>query len=92
MSLYIQIKTIAYVFIFGIYFALIFNLLYKILFTKNFLINLITNFLFLFFNSILYFYFLLKINHGIVHMYCFIIFLISFFLYNRLFKKIRWNG
>jgi len=92
MSLNIQIQTIAYTFLFGIYFALIFNLLYKILFTKNFFINLITNFLFLFLNSSFYFYLLYKINDGIIHIYSLLIFLLSFFLYNHLFKKIRWIG
>ena len=88
MSLNIQIQTIAYTFIFGIYTALIFNIFYKILFSKNLFINLITNFIFLFFNSTLYFYFLLKINQGIVHIYSFLIFFCSFFLYNHLFKRL----
>lgn len=92
MSLIVQIQTIAYTFIFGIIFALLFNLLYKILFTKKIVLNLITNFLFMFITSSLYFYFLFKVNRGIIHIYLLFIFLISFFLYNHLFKKIRWNG
>jgi len=92
MTLIIQIQTIAYTFLFGLFFALFFNLLHKILFTKSIFINIITNFLFIFFTSSLYFYFLFKINDGIIHIYFLLIFLISFFLYNRLFKKIRWIG
>ena len=92
MSLIIQIRTIAYTFLFGLYLALVFNLLYKILFSKHLLINIFTNFFFIFLNSILYFYLLFKINNGIIHIYLLFIFLISFILYNHLFKKIRWIG
>lgn len=92
MSLIIQIQTIAYTFLFGIVFALLFNLLYKVLFTKKKFISLITNFLFLFVTSTTYFYLLFKVNSGIIHIYLLFIFLLGFFLYNHLFKKIRWNG
>ena len=92
MSLILQIQSIAYTFLFGIYFSLTFNLLYKILFTKHFVINIITNFFFVILNSILYFYLLFLINNGIIHIYLFFIFLISFFLYNFLFRKIRTGG
>ena len=92
MSLIIQIRVIAFTFLFGLYISFIFNLLYKILFTKNIIINFITNFLFVILNSILYFYLLFMIDSGRIHIYLLFIFLISFFLYNLLFKKIRWNG
>lgn len=92
MSLIIQIQTIAYTFLFGIGFSLLFNLVYKILFTKKVIINFFTNFLFLFITNTLYFYLLFIVNGGVVHIYLLFIFLISFFLYNHLFKKIRWNG
>lgn len=92
MSLAIQIQTIAYTFLFGIYIALLFNLLYRVLFTKSIFLNLISNFLFVIFNSILYFYILFLIDSGRIHIYLLFVFLISFFLYNLLFKKIRWVG
>ena len=92
MSLIIQIQTIAYTFLFGIIVSLLFNLLYKILFTKKIIINFITNFLFMFIMSSLYFYFLLKVNDGVIHIYLLFIFLISFFLYYRIFRKIRCVG
>ena len=66
-----------------------FNIFYKFLFSKYFFLNLLTNFLFIRGNSILYFFLLYKINDGIVHIYLLFIFLISFFLYNKLFRKIR---
>ena len=90
MSLIIQIQTIFYTFLFGLYFALMFNLLYRVLFSKSLILNIISNFLFVTINSILYFYILFKVNSGRIHIYLLFIFLISFFLYNLLFKKIRW--
>ena len=92
MSLIIQIQISAYTFLFGLYIALIFNLLYRILFTKSFVLNLISNFMFVALNSILYFYLLFIIDSGRIHIYLLFVFLISFFLYNLLFKKIRWIG
>ena len=92
MSLIIQIQSLAYTFLFGLYLAFFFNLLYRILFTKHILINIFTNFFFVFLNSILYFYFLFKVNNGIIHLYLLFTFILSFFLYNLLFKKLRGNG
>ena len=89
MSLILQIQSLAYTFLFGLYLALIFNFLYKILFTKSILLNLITNLIFIIINAVFYFYILFKINYGIIHIYLLFTFLISFFLYNNLFKKIR---
>ena len=92
MSLIIQIQTIAYTFLFGLYIAFIFNLLYRVLFTKSVVLNLVSNFMFVALNSVLYFYLLFLIDSGRIHIYLLFIFLISFFLYNLLFKKIRWIG
>ncbi len=92
MNLTIQIQSLFYTILFGVYISLLFNLLYKILFTKHFFVNLITNILFIFSNTTLYFYLLFKINSGIIHIYLLFVFLISFFLYNLLFRKIRWNS
>lgn len=89
MSLSVQIQVIFYTFLFGLYFSFLFNLLYKTLFTKHLIINIITNFLFITTNTLLYFYLLYKINFGIIHIYLLFVFLISFFLYNKLFIKIR---
>ena len=92
MTLIEQIRVMAFTFIFGIVFAFLFNVLYKVLFTKKIIINILTKFIFFFLLSNLYFYFLFKINSGIVSYYMLLLFLISFFLYNKLFKKIRWVG
>lgn len=89
MNLLTQIQVLSYSFLFGLYFSSTFNLLYKVLFTKYLILNIITNFIYFFGNSFLYFYLLYKINNGIIHIYLLFTFLISFFLYNRLFVKIR---
>ncbi len=89
MNLLTQIQVLSYSFLFGLYFSFTFNLLYKVLFTKYLILNIITNLIFLLGNSFLYFYLLYKINNGIIHIYLLFTFLISFFLYNRLFVKIR---
>ncbi len=92
MTLIEQIRSIALTFLFGILFSLFFNILYKILFTKKIVINIFINLVFFILFSSLYFYFLYNINGGIIHFYLFLVFIISFLLYNRLFKKIRWIG
>ena len=89
MSLIEQIRTIAVTFIFGIVFALFYNLLYKFLFTKSIFINIVTNLIFFFVMGSMYFYLIYLVNGGIIHYYMLFLFLISFFLYNHLFKKIR---
>ena len=89
MNLLTQIQVLSYSFLFGLYFSFTFNLLYKVLFTKYLILNIITNLIYFFGNSFLYFYLLYKINNGIIHIYLLFTFLISFFLYNRLFIKIR---
>ena len=89
MTLIEQIRVIAFTFIYGIVFAFLFNILYSFLNTKSMIINIITNFIFFFMMGSLYFYFLFLINGGIIHIYMLFLFLISFFLYNSLFKKIR---
>ena len=92
MSLIEQIKTIAFTFIFGIIVAFFFNIFYKMLFNKKKILNVITNFFFLFLFSTIYFYFIYQINGGIIHIYLLVVFLISFYLYNKLFRKIRLLG
>lgn len=89
MNLLTQIQVLSYSFLFGLYFSFTFNLLYKVLFTKYLILNIITNLIYFLGNSFLYFYLLYKLNNGIIHIYLLFTFLISFFLYNRLFVKIR---
>ena len=92
MSLIEQIKVIAFTFIFGIIGAFFFNIFYKILFNKRVVIKIFSNFMVLLLFSTIYFYFIYQINGGILHIYLLLVFFISFYLYNKLFKKIRWNG
>jgi len=89
MTLMEQIKAIAFTFIFGIVCSFLFNLFHSFFLTKKNIINIVTNLLFFFVLCNLYYYFLFLINGGIIHCYMLLLFLISFLLYNKLFKKIR---
>ncbi len=89
MELIIQIKSLCLSFLMGIFFSLMFNLFYKYLFTKYTIINIISN---LFFSMLLfgiYFFLLYLVNNGILHIYFLIIFFIGFYLYNKIFVKLR---
>ena len=89
MSLLVQIQSLALSFLYGIFVSLSFNILYNFLFTKYLMINIITN---LFFSMVIfgcYFFLLYLVNNGIVHVYFLITLFISFFLYNKIFVKLR---
>ena len=89
MNLIIQIQSLFYSFLYGLFVSILFNLCYKMIFVKNLILRLIINLLYSIIIYFLYFYFLYKINNGIIHIYFFIVTLIGFFTYNRLFVKMR---
>ena len=89
MSLINQIQSIALSFLFGMFFCLIYNLSYFILYTKSLLLNLITNIMFSLIMFGIYFLLLYNINCGMIHTYFIIVLFISFYLYNKLFVKLR---
>lgn len=67
MTIKIQLLSLIFSFFYGIFFYLMYQLCYKILHNKK--IKVISNIIFVILNTLLYFYFLLKINNGIVHIY-----------------------
>ena len=89
MSLIEQIKVVAFTFLFGIIFSFLFNIIYKYLFYKKKYIRIFINFFFFLIMSSIYYYFIYQLNGGVIHIYMLFIFIISFMLYNKLFKKIR---
>lgn len=89
MSLGIQIQSLAFSFLFGLFASILFNLCYHGLFYKNIFIRIVFNLVFTISLYLLYFYLLYKINNGILHFYFFISLFIGFYIYNRLFVKIR---
>ena len=89
MELTIQIKSLVLSFLYGIFFNLCFNIFYNILFTKYKILNIIANFVFNLFIFGLYFYLLYIINNGIIHFYFLMALFFGFFLYNKLYVKLR---
>ena len=89
MTLDIQIQSLVLSFLFGIVISFAYNIFYNILFTRFWFINILTCFLFSLLMSCLYYYLLFIVNDGIVHLYFLEIVLLSFFIYNRIFAKIR---
>lgn len=89
MTLIVQIQSLCYSFLFGLFASLLFNLCYKVLFYKNIFIRILFNLIFCITLYVLYFYLLYKINNGILHLYFFMMLFIGFYIYNRIFVKIR---
>ena len=89
MSLIVQIKSIALSFGYGIVFSLIYNLSYFLLYTKYKLVNIISNIFFSIIVFGVYFFLLYIVNDGCIHPYFLLAFFSSFFLYNKLFVKLR---
>lgn len=89
MKLDTQIISILFCMAYGIFFALCFNLFYTYLFFSNKYIKIINNIIFM---LIMFFIFTISntlINSGVIHIYFLAIFIFSFFLGNKIFKKIR---
>lgn len=89
MSLLVQMQSLSISFLYGIFLSLTFNLLYNFLFTKYLIINIISNLFFSFVVFGIYFFLLYLVNNGIVHIYFLITLFISFYLYNKIFVKLR---
>ena len=89
MGLIVQIQSFSISFLYGIFLSLIFNILYNLLFTKYKIINIITNLFFALVIFGLYFLLLYLVNNGVVHVYFLVTLFISFYLYNKLFVKLR---
>ncbi len=89
MTLVIQIQSIVLSFLFGIFFSFIYNIFYNFLFTKYLIVNLLSNLLFSLLLFGLYFLLLFIINNGVIHVYFLGTLFLSFFLYNKLFVKLR---
>lgn len=89
MTLKIQIISLIISFLYGIFFSILLNINYKLIYNDNKLIKIISTFLFIVFNSLLYFLILLKINNGIVHIYCLLSLILGFIIYDFILKKIH---
>lgn len=80
MTLKIQIISLIVSFLYGILFSWILNINYKLIYNSKKYISIVGTFVFIICNSLLYFLILMKINHGIIHIYCLLALLIGFIL------------
>ncbi len=87
MTLKLQIISLLVSFIFGIFFSFLLNINYKIIYNEKKIKKIIGTFLFVIFNSLFYFYILLKINNGIVHIYCIFSIILGYILENFVIDK-----
>lgn len=89
MILTVQIKSLVMSFLYGIFMSFMFNLLYNFLFTKYLIINIFSNMMFSLLLFGIYFLLLFNINEGVIHTYFFIALFLGFYLYNKIFVKLR---
>lgn len=89
MDLIVQIQSLFLSFLYGIFFALTFNIFYRFIFTRFIFINIIVDILYSLFIFGLYFYLLYIVNNGIFHLYFLFMLFIGFFIYCKLFVKLR---
>ena len=89
MNLLIQIESIALSFLYGIVFSLSYNVFYYLLNTRFIIINIITNIFYFLVMFGIYYFLLYLVNYGQVHIYFLFILFFSFYLYNKLFVKLR---
>lgn len=87
MTLKVQIISLIVSFLYGIFFSFLLNINYKIIYNNNKFVKIIGTLLFVLFNSLLYFLILLKINNGIVHIYCILALIVGFTFYNSILSK-----
>lgn len=80
MNLKMQIHLILYSFLYGFILSILLDINYKYSYKKSLLIKYIISFLFAINASLIYFFFLQKINNGILHPYSFLWIIIGFTL------------
>ena len=80
MNLHTQVYLILYSFIYGFILSILLDINYKYLYKKTLFIKYIISFLFAINASFIYFFFLQKINNGIIHIYSFLWIIIGFIL------------
>ena len=87
MILIIQIKSLAFSFLYGIFFAFTYKINYKYLMSGMKVFKLILSLFFIFDHILLYFILLSQINNGILHLYFLFTFVLGNIFYVYLFDK-----
>ena len=86
MSLKLQIISLIVSFIYGVIFYYQLNFNYKIVYNEKVIIKVLGTFIFIIANALLYFYILLRINNGIVHIYCLLTLVLGYFIIKKIQK------
>ena len=87
MILLVQIRSLAFSFIYGIFFSFTFKINYKYLISNNLFFKIILSFLFILDHILLYFILISRINNGIVHIYFLLFFVLGTIFYVYLFDR-----
>lgn len=87
MILTLQIKSLAFTFIYGIFFAFTYNKNKKILLNNNLVFKIIINLLFMSNHALIYFIGIRTINNCILHIYLPIFFILGILFYNFYFTS-----
>ena len=85
MILIIQIRSLAFSFIYGIFFAFKYKINRKFLISNYIFFKIIINLLFMLDHVLLYFILLSKINNGMLHIYFLLTYLLGIITYVYLF-------
>jgi len=88
IDLSMQLKTIAFSFLYGILLSFLFNVNYRLLFFHKKIVRLLFDFIFIIDFGLLYFYLLQFLDYGYIHIYFFAFIVGGFFLSFSLFKRI----
>ncbi len=91
MTLILQIKSLAFSFLYGIFFAFTYKYNYRFLTSKNLFFKIIVIFFFVIDHILLYFVLISKINNGILHLYFFFMFVLGIIFYVYLFDSNKQN-
>ena len=91
MTLILQIKSLAFSFLYGIFFAFTYKYNYRFLKNKNLFFKIIVSFFFVIDHILLYFVLISKINNGILHLYFFFMFILGIIFYVYLFDSNKQN-
>ena len=91
MTLILQIKSLAFSFLYGIFFAFTYKYNYRFLTSKNLFFKIIVIFFFVVDHILLYFVLISKINNGILHLYFFFMFVLGIIFYVYLFDSNKQN-
>ena len=91
MTLILQIKSLAFSFLYGIFFAFTYKYNYRFLTSRNLFFKIIVSFFFVIDHILLYFVLISKINNGILHLYFFFMFILGIIFYVYLFDSNKQN-